>query len=203
MTFLEGDHLDEMLKKRPNQKIRNSYGQIMWNFFHENINSAKNTFHADVHPGNFLFCKGGKLGVIDFGCIKDFPDQFIKSCIRLVQKHLNGSHQEFLNELEYMGFIKNKSNQSTKEKNIERLFSNLAKILGSIYQKSIFDFGNQKFREDLNNLFKNAMEIREVRGSEQFIFFNRITFGLMSILMKLEAKIETGEARDIILNSDC
>ena len=203
MTFLEGDHLDEMLKKRPNQKIRNSYGQIMWNFFHENINSANNTFHADVHPGNFLFCKGGKLGVIDFGCIKDFPDQFIKSCIRLVQKHLNGSHQEFLNELEYMGFIKNRSNQSTKEKNIERLFSNLAKILGSIYKKSIFDFGNHKFREDLNNLFQNAMEIREVRGSEQFIFFNRITFGLMSILMKLEAKIETGEAREIILNSDC
>ena len=47
------------------------------------------------------------------------------------------------------------------------------------------------------------MQIREVRGSEQFIFFNRITFGLMSILMKLEAKIETSEARGIILNADC
>ena len=69
--------------------------------------------------------------------------------------------------------------------------------------KSIFDFGNQKFREDLNNLFKNVMEIREVRGSEQFIFFNRITFGLMSILMKLEAQIETGKAKEIILSSDC
>ena len=70
------------------------------------------------------------------------------------------------------------------------------------YQKSIFDFGDNKFREDLNNLFQHAMEIREVRGSEQFIFFNRITFGLMSILMKLEAKIETNEAREIILNTD-
>ncbi len=202
MTFLEGDHLDQMLKKRPDQKIINNYGQIMWNFFHENIDSVNNTFHADVHPGNFLFCEGGKLGVIDFGCIKVFPDQFIKSCIRLVQKHLNGSHKEFLNELEYMGFIKNGSNQSAKEKKIERLFSNLAKILGSIYEKSIFDFGDNKFREDLNNLFQHAMEIREVRGSEQFIFFNRITFGLMSILMKLEAKIETNEAREIILNAD-
>ena len=142
MTFLEGDHLDQMLKKEPNQKIRNSYGQIMWNFFHANIYSTNNTFHADVHPGNFIFCKGGKLGVIDFGCVKVFPDQFIKSCIRLVQKHLN-------------------------------------------------------------NLFQNTMEIREVRGSEQFIFFNRITFGLMSILMKLEAQIETGKAKEIILSSDC
>ena len=89
MTFLEGDHLDEMLKKEPDQNIKNNYGQIMWNFFHENINSSNNTFHADVHPGNFLFCEGGKLGVIDFGCIKVFPDLFIKSCIRVVQKHLN------------------------------------------------------------------------------------------------------------------
>ena len=203
MTFIEGDHLDKMLKKEPSQKIKNSYGQIMWNFFHENINLANNTFHADVHPGNFLFCKGNKLGVIDFGCIKVFPDQFIKSCIRLVQKHLYGSHQQFLEELEHMGFIKNGPNQSVKEKKIEILFSKLAKILGSIYESSVFDFGDQRFREDLNNLFQNGMEIREVRGSEQFIFFNRITFGLISILMKLGAQIETGEARKIILNADC
>ena len=45
-----------------------------------------------------------------------------------------------------MGFIKNRSNQSIKEKNIERLFSNLAEILGSIYQKSIFDFGNSHLK---------------------------------------------------------
>jgi len=203
MTFLEGEHLDQMLKKEPDQNIKNNYGQIMWNFFHENINSSNNTFHADVHPGNFLFCEEGKLGVIDFGCIKIFPDQFIKSCIRLVQKHLNGSHQEFQKELECLGFIKNVSDLSSKEEKIEKLFSNLAKILGSIYDKPVFDFGNKKFREDLNILLQNAMQIREVRGSEQFIFFNRITFGLMSILMKLEAKIETSEARGIILNADC
>ena len=203
MTYLEGEHLDQMLKKEPDQKIKNNYGQIMWNFFHENINSSNNTFHADVHPGNFLFCEEGKLGVIDFGCIKIFPDQFIKSCIRLVQKHLNGSHQEFQKELECLGFIKNVSDLSSKEEKIEKLFSNLAKILGSIYDKPVFDFGNKKFREDLNILLQNAMQIREVRGSEQFIFFNRITFGLMSILMKLEAKIETSEARGIILNADC
>ena len=203
MTFLEGDHLDQMLKKRPDQKKRNNYGQIMWNFFHENINSLNNTFHADVHPGNFLFCEDGSVGVIDFGCIKVFPDQFIKSCIRLVQNHLNSAHDEFLNELECMGFIKNVSDLSGKEKKIEKLFSGLAKIMGSIYEKSNFDFGNKNFRKELNNLFQQGLEIREVRGSEQFIFFNRITFGLMSILMKLEAKIDTREARGIILNAEC
>ena len=86
---------------------------------------------------------------------------------------------------------------------VEKLFRSLAKLLGSIYEKSNFDFGDNKFREDLNSLFQKGFEIREVRGSKQFIFFNRITFGLVSILMKLEARIETREAREIILNADC
>ena len=92
---------------------------------------------------------------------------------------------------------------SIDRKKIESLFRSLAKLLGSIYEKSNFDFGDSKFRKDLNHLFQKGFEIREVRGSEQFIFFNRITFGLMSILMKLEAKIETSEAREIILNANC
>ena len=203
MTYLRGDHLDKIIRDEPDQKTRNNYGQIIWDFFHQNINSSKNIFHADVHPGNFLFCKGGKVGVIDFGCIKVFPDQFIKSCVRLVQKYLNGSYQEFLNELENMGFIKNVSNLTDKEKKIEKLFSSLAKILGSIYERPNFDFSKNKFREDLNLIFQDAIELREVRGSEQFIFFNRITFGLISLLIKLESNIETTKARQIILNTKC
>ena len=53
--------LDQLLKKKPDQNIRNNYGQVLWEFFHENIKSKNNIFHADVHPGNFLFCEGGKV----------------------------------------------------------------------------------------------------------------------------------------------
>ncbi|MGY9010185.1 MAG: ABC1 kinase family protein [Rhodobacterales bacterium] len=201
MTFLKGDHLDQLLQKRPDQNIRNNYGQILWNFFHDNINSKDNIFHADVHPGNFLFCEGGKVAVIDFGCVKVFPELFIKSCTRLVQKYLNGDQDGFLNELECMGFIKNASETSIKEKKIEELFRNFAEILGSIYEKPMFNFGDVNFRKKLNNLFQQGIEIKEVRGSEHFIFFNRITFGLMSILMKLESNIETKGSREIIMNS--
>ncbi len=72
MTFLKGDHLDQLLKKNPDQNIRNNYGQILWNFFHDNINSKDNIFHADVHPGNFLFCEDGKVGCNRFRLCKSF-----------------------------------------------------------------------------------------------------------------------------------
>ena len=29
--------------------------------------------HADPHPGNFLFTADGRLGIIDFGCVKVIP----------------------------------------------------------------------------------------------------------------------------------
>ena len=109
---------------------------------------------------------------------------------------------EFLNELECMGFIKNASETSIKEKKIEHLFRKFAEIIGSIYEKPIFNFGDKNFRAGLNNLFQQGLEIKEVRGSEYFIFFNRITFGLMSILMKLESNIETKGALEIIMNRE-
>ena len=48
MTYLKGDHLDKLISEEPDQKTRNNYGQIIWDFFHENINSSNNIFHADV-----------------------------------------------------------------------------------------------------------------------------------------------------------
>ena len=82
------------------------------------------------------------------------------------------------------------------------LFRKFAEILGSIYEKPIFNFGDKNFRAALNNLFQQGLEIKEVRGSEHFIFFNRITFGLISILMKLESNIETKGALEIIMNKE-
>ena len=69
--------------------------------------------------------------------------------------------------------------------------------------KSVMVIGLGRFGSSLAyNLFQQGLEIREVRGSEHFIFFNRITFGLMSILMKLESNIETKGALGIIMNRE-
>ena len=35
--------------------------------------------HADPHPGNFLISKKKELIAIDFGCIKQIPDEFYHS----------------------------------------------------------------------------------------------------------------------------
>ena len=43
------------------------------------------------------------------------------------------------------------------------------------------------------------MEIREIQGSRHFVFFNRILFGLLSMLMKLGATINTAQGCQAVM----
>lgn len=67
----EGLHLDDFLKTNPTQEARNAIGQAMWDFYDMQVHELKSV-HADPHPGNFLMKENGVLGVIDFGCVKEF-----------------------------------------------------------------------------------------------------------------------------------
>ena len=79
MTFIEGRHMADFLKENPSQEERNHFGQLIWNFFHEELRVG-GAVHADTHPGNFFFFTyDGKLGVIDFGCVKLFPEEFLET----------------------------------------------------------------------------------------------------------------------------
>ena len=47
----------------------------MWDLYNFQMTDLK-ILHADPHPGNFLMQSTGKLGVIDFGCVKEIPEDF-------------------------------------------------------------------------------------------------------------------------------
>ncbi|KAM5571753.1 hypothetical protein ABKV19_012038 [Rosa sericea] len=53
-------------KQKILQSLTLAYGQmILKNGF----------FHADPHPGNILICKGSKVALLDYGQVKDLPDE--------------------------------------------------------------------------------------------------------------------------------
>jgi len=52
MTYLEGVHLKEFLDSDPSQEEKDHFGQLIWDFFHEQVRDS-DEIHADTHPGNF------------------------------------------------------------------------------------------------------------------------------------------------------
>jgi predicted unusual protein kinase regulating ubiquinone biosynthesis (AarF/ABC1/UbiB family) len=197
MTYMEGRHLGEFLKEDPSQEERDRFGQLMWNFFHDQIQD-KDYVHADTHPGNFLFTYDGKLGVIDFGCVKQFPEKFFMDYLRLLPTHLQ-NNEEAIRDLYYkLKVIKKESDNPDKEQEYFNFARNYGMTFAEPYKYEVFDFGQEDFRNTIRHFTKDAPIGNEPRGSQHFLYTTRVHLGLYNILMKLGAHVDTTKSKDIL-----
>jgi hypothetical protein len=69
MSYIEGEKLNDFLKRKPAQTLSNLVGARLVEIYETQIQWLK-AVHADAHPGNFLFQPDGRIGLVDFGCVK-------------------------------------------------------------------------------------------------------------------------------------
>lgn len=59
--------------------------------------------HADPHPGNYLFEEDGRIGLLDFGCVKRFRPSWIGRYAQAAQGAMDGDRQAVLRACYDMG----------------------------------------------------------------------------------------------------
>lgn len=197
MSFLKGRHLKEFLAGNPSQEERNRYGQLMWDFFHEQIQRG-NMIHADTHPGNFLFLDDGRLGIIDFGCVKNFPPDFFELYLRLLPTHLRANKEEMRQLYIDMEILKENPDDLEHEKALTEFCFGFGDCFALPYRNATFDFGNREFEDTIRYFIKTAPRNAEVRGSRHFIFSSRVQIGLYRLLTDLECVIQTDQHIPIV-----
>lgn len=199
MDWLDGQHLKEFLLINPSQEVRDKIGQALWDFYQFQVHSLKQV-HADPHPGNFLMRTDGTVGIFDFGCVKEIPEDFYENYFLLVDKEVlkdeKRRHQIYTN-LEMI-------HPSDSPKEVEffsGLFQHMIDLLTLPFTLDNFDFGNEAYFNEIyaymDELY-NMKEIRDskvARGSRHSLYINRTYFGLYSILSDLKANVITGPAR--------
>lgn len=197
MNWMEGLHLDDFLKTNPSQENRNKIGQAMWDFYDMQVHELRSV-HADPHPGNFLMRENGTLGVIDFGCVKEIPEDFYFNYFALLVPEL----------LEEPGIIKrimvqqeiiNSADTPEVQQVITDAFMKMTRLLATPFLEPTFDFGNNEYIDKIYALGEEVSKMEELkkskegRGSQHALYINRTYFGLYSILNVLQAKVNTGE----------
>lgn len=196
MTFLEGRHMNEFLGSNPSQEEKNHFGQHFWDFFHDQIDFSY-TVYADAHPGNFLFMPDGRLGILDFGCVKVSPPDFFNNYIRLFDVHMADDLAHIRNVYTALEMVD--PNQSRSD---DEAFVAFARAFGNLfltpYRQDVFDFGIADFSKDVARYGREATAFTEPRGSRHFIFVTRLHVGLYRILMQLGAQVTTSESRAIL-----
>jgi predicted unusual protein kinase regulating ubiquinone biosynthesis (AarF/ABC1/UbiB family) len=196
MSFIEGDHLKEFLERNPTQEERNHYGQLLWDFFHDQVRQ-RNFIHADTHPGNFMITKNGKLGVVDFGCVKNFPESFTRNYMRLLPHHLGKTVDEIRELYIRLNIAKRMPDDPEREEEFFRYCKKYGDIFAEPYQEDYFDFGGSDFQKEIRECAQNMPVMNEPRGDKNFIYSTRMHTGLYNLLVKLEAVINTRRSKKL------
>ncbi len=169
---------DFIAQANPREKELAVY--VLNDFVFESMNRFF-VFNGDPHPGNYIFNEDGGITFIDFGCIKYFEPQFIIDLLTMNRALVEGDREKF------HGFVRK-----------------LKLVLpGSDYDKDwMWDFfcyhaapflydGEFVFTQEWVNdasRIMDPMKLRHMNLPPDLIFFNRITFGLNSIFLKLGAR---------------
>ncbi|TDD75243.1 ABC1 kinase family protein [Flavobacterium caseinilyticum] len=197
MDWMSGKHLSEFTKINTNQEVADNIGQALWDFYMYQIHVLKKV-HADPHPGNFLINEQNQLVALDFGCMKQIPNDFYTPYFELIDKKVINSPKLFnakLFELEILRVDDSKEEVAY----FTELFYDLLSLFTKPFQAETFDFSDETFFESIAALgerFSKDTNLRKMngnRGSKHFIYMNRTFFGLYNLMFDLKAKIVVNE----------
>ncbi len=195
MDWLAGQHLKEFLAEKPSQEVRNQLGQLLWDFYDLQIHELRQV-HADPHPGNFLFRADGTLGVLDFGCVKELPEDFYRRYFQIMKPALTDNAAEFNALLRELRFLL-PEDKPQEVAHFQEVYRDVLHLLGKPFFTPTFDFADDGFFQEiyqLSDLYQNDKMLRQAkagRGPRDAIYLNRTYFGLYSILNQLRAKIDS------------
>ncbi|MBU2951778.1 AarF/ABC1/UbiB kinase family protein [Tamlana agarivorans] len=192
MDYMEGEHLSEFTAYNTDQKLANQLGQALWNFYMFQIHKLKKV-HADPHPGNFLVSKSGDLIALDFGCMKQIPEDFYVPYFELADKKNMGNPEHFKAKLYELEILR--TDDTAEEVSFfTAMFHEMLTLFTEPLHQEYFDFSNAEFFGKIANLgekYSKNTQLRKLnanRGSKHFIYMNRTFFGLYNLMFDLKAR---------------
>jgi len=194
MDWMNGVHLSEFTDGDFTKEQGDKIGQALWDFYMYQMHILK-AVHADPHPGNFLVDDQANLIAIDFGCIKQVPEEFYKPYFELAELE-NINNPAFFKKKLYELEILIEDDSEKEILYFSELFHEMLSLFTSPFHEESFDFSNEKFWNhitDLSEKYSNDQELRKMngnRGSKHFLYINRTFFGLYNLLHDLKANVQ-------------
>jgi len=193
--LLHGMHLNEWLATNPEQRLKNKLSQALYDNFLFGMYEM-NSLHADPNPGNILFLPEGKIGLIDFGCMKTFDKDFIQmfqTLTNLLKERDSKGGCVNLDDYESIGLIKQSPSDQIKRDLIDKQILNPTHEWIVIpFKAATYDFGkDQEFFEKWNSLRSIPIQgLKDLHVHENFIFLDRTRLGLYRLFKNLDAKVK-------------
>ena len=185
VTLLGGRHLEPWLASNPTQDQRDHFGKRLFDLFEE-CTHGSGLIHADPNPGNFLFQADGRLGIIDFGCVKAVEPEFVAAMDRLrcPDTPVDPETLEQLHNRIGVHYRQGKDKAALNDFLVRWI-----QWIREPYKTEFFDFSGA------DDYFRRGTELVKVlyrhidRYDGAFAYFGRTQHGLFRLLQKLGARV--------------
>lgn len=147
--------------------------------------------HGDPHLGNYTIREDYSINLLDYGCIRVFPPQFIQGVIDLYTALKTNDTDLAVHAYETWGF----KNLSTEQVETLNMWANF--LYGPVLEDKIRPIGEVTNgiygRDTAEKVHKRLRELSKDNGGvavpREFVFMDRAALGLGSVFLHLKAEI--------------
>jgi predicted unusual protein kinase regulating ubiquinone biosynthesis (AarF/ABC1/UbiB family) len=195
--FLEGRSYAEFIADAP-QDARDRTGTTIWRFMFRSL-LKYGMLYADPHPGNYRFLPDGRVGFLDFGCVKELAPEHIDGMKRYMRAAMDADWVEFDRAcVEVLGY-------DPQDPSWDLYRSYTLELMMPLCSKEPWVCSPEKARETVAYLSRGIRGLAFKPGEampniphvpkmpQDFTFVNRLQWGLASVMggLRTEAVFRT------------
>jgi aarF domain-containing kinase len=192
MERLGGVHLRDFLAGGPGQGIRDRFGAKLC-LAHARLNYAGRLLYADLHPGNVLFAPDGRLGLVDFGCVRPYSDEEWSLCRRW-ELSIDDGREGWLRVLRQTAGLADGEEFPPGHLEVLERWSEWQRRPYS--RGGPFDFGDEGYLREGLEIVRDVARRRFTRSPAMAVSSVRWIFGLVAILHRLRARVDVRSIYD-------
>lgn len=166
------------------QKDKDRLGEVLFRFFYGSLNRFR-LFSADPHPGNYLLLEKGRVAFLDFGLVRAIDPGTHEQLLEIIQGLIADDKERTKTALEGLGIL----NRRTPE--IESLWEHLRELNRPVLRDEPFTINPPLMQEIAAAGFDPRssafQKLRRLGVPGVMVTFNRMSFGVASLLGRLEA----------------
>ncbi|MEZ4338539.1 MAG: AarF/ABC1/UbiB kinase family protein [Sandaracinaceae bacterium] len=182
--WIEGEPLDWALEHEDRairERVVRQLQRAFWlQFFHGGL------LHADPHPGNFKVLADGRLGILDYGCVKIFDEPFLRAFGAMMHAEMDEDEEALRDVFVELGLMEDRESDTEYEdmRKIAAYFS------AGVREDAVFDFSEFDYPTAGRELVMHFLTRRRPPPAQRdFLFLSRVVLGYYEYFARAKAKM--------------
>lgn len=185
---LPGTHITRFLETA-SPEARQRAGQTLAEVYYEQVFRHR-MLHADPHPGNYLFEPDGRVGILDFGCVKRFDEFWIGTYARAALAAMREDREATLEAAQDLGGWDGRGDKAA-----DALWDFIRAMVEPLVAGPV-QLGpeHENFLEEMRPVVMALLPHPNVRAPRDLVMLHRSLGGLYALNRRLGTTLDFGQA---------